>query len=285
LAGAPKAEDAAAALKALVEATGRLAQTSREGERVLTRMGIDLATFVEAGRTAAAAWRFEELVLFADEIYEVDAAAMLDGCSGTEACTQAFVQAQQIVEHATLFGRVLIKAKEENRNAFGVQLERLDTAWRAYLSSSRGQYPWELALNSLLYRKTAAFDAPPTSQFIVLHPGAGYELATGTLTRQPSEVLFVELAGVYRWTWTSDARMRQRVGGSVALSWRDAGPDRRKLGYGALVYLPRAATVGYVWRPQDGRDEHALVLSADIVKFIRGTAGLKERLIGAAAQP
>jgi len=39
--------------------------------------------------------------------------------------------------------------------------------------------------------------------------------------------------------------------------------------------------VGYVWRPQqDGNDEHALVLSADLVKFVRGTQGIKEKLLG-----
>ena len=71
-----------------------------------------------------------------------------------------------------------------------------------------------------------------------------------------------------------------RFGGSLALAWRDAGTDRRRLGYAALVYLPRAATVGYVWRPQDGDDEHAVLLSADLVKFIRGTTSVRERLLG-----
>ena len=77
--------------------------------------------------------------------------------------------------------------------------------------------------------------------------------------------------------------MRQRWGGSVTLAWRDAGEGRQKLGYGVLAYLPRASTIGYVWRPQDGRDEHALVLSADLVKFLRGSDGIRERLIGGAS--
>ena len=46
--------------------------------------------------------------------------------------------------------------------------------------------------------------------------------------------------------------------------------------------MPRGSTLGYVWRPQDARDEHALVLSADLAKFLRGTDGLKDRLIAGA---
>lgn len=75
--------------------------------------------------------------------------------------------------------------------------------------------------------------------------------------------------------------MVQRWGGSITLAWRDAGDSRQKLGYGVLVYLPSQATLGYVFRPQkNGSDEHALVLSADLVNLIKGTQGVKERLLG-----
>lgn len=278
-------QQAADALRAITQATATLAENSEAGERLLTRMGIDLARYVDDGRTAAAQWRFEELILFDGESYKIDVPTSVLPCRGEEVCTTQFVEGQQLIGLATLFGRVLIKAKEDVRNAFGQHLERLDQEWRAYLGSSRGQYPWELALNSALYRKTAAFDAPPTSQWILAHPGAAFELTRNAPDRQPSESLLLELAGIYRWSWSTEAKMRQRLGGSLTMAWRDTGEGRQKLGWGVLVYLPRSSTVGYVWRRQVGDDEHALVLSADLVKFIRGTQGIKERLIGGGKNP
>jgi len=218
--------------------------------------------------------------VFDDEPYEIDVPVHVLPCSGQVQCTAQFVEGQQLIGLATLFGRVLIKAKEDVRNLFGSHLERLDQQWRAYLGSSRGQYPWELLLNSAVYRKSAAFDAPPTAQWILAHPGAAFELTRSSSDRQPSESLLVELLGVYRWSWSSEAKMRQRFGGSVAMAWRDVGEGRQKLGWGVLVYLPRWSTIGYVWRRQTGDDEHALVLSADLAKFLRGTQGVKDRLIG-----
>ena len=272
----------AAALRQLVVEAKKAADASPEAEPLATQVGLSLANFVDSGTTAAAAWTVEQdFVLFADEPHQIDVKAWVSKCSNAPTCTTAAGQAQKVLELARLTGRVLTKAREEKRNEFGRRLDALDKQWRAYLSSSRGQYPWELALNSGLYRKTAQFDAPPTSQWIVAHPGAGYEMTRNAVDRQPSESLLLELAGMYRWAW-EDTKMKQRWGGSVTLAWRDAGEGRQKLGYGVLAYLPRASTVGYVWRPQDGQDEHSLVLSADLVKFIRGTEGLKERLIAGA---
>ncbi len=276
----PTAAEVAKVLRALLE-EGKGGQATEQGRRLLTQMGITLAQFAENGRTAAAAWTIEDLSLFKDEPYAIDVGAWVKACSDRPDCTAASAQAQQVIELATLVRRILIKANEPVRNAFAAHLQQLDVRWRAYLGSARGQYPWELEANSRRYRKTAQFDAPPTWQWILAHPGAGYELTRGAPDRQPSESLLLEMVGVYRWSWKDD-RMIQRWGGSLALAWRDAGRGRQKLGYGVLAYLPRASTVGYVWRPQDnGADEHSLVLSADLVKFIRGTQGIKERLIGA----
>ena len=275
----PKREDVAKGLRSILQETRAAANLSQDGGILLTRMGLSLAQFVDNGRTAAAAWTMEDLVLFDDEQYEIDFEAKLQTCSDGPTCTAASSRAQTLIELATLFRRTLIKAGESARNAFAAQLELLDKQWRAYLGSSRGQYPWELALNSALYRKTAGFDAPPTSQWIFAHPGAAFELTRNAPDRQPSESLLLELAGVYRWSWKEE-KMRQRWGGSFTMAWRDAGEGRQKLGYGVLAYLPRASTIGYVWRPQSGNDEHSLVLSADLVKFLRGSDGIKERLIG-----
>jgi hypothetical protein len=247
---------------------------------VLSRMALALADFTENQETAAAAWPVDDLTLFKDQPYAVPLRKLLEGCNTQQACTARFVEVRRLVDLTNLFQRVLIAAKQPDRNAFAAHLARLDRQWQAYLGSSRGQYPWELLINSIRYRKTAAFDAPPTSQLVILHPGAGYELGKNANNKNPSEALFLEMFGYYAWKWTKDDRMQQRLGGSVALSWRDAGPDRRRMGYAALIYLPRASTVGYVWRPQDGKDEHALMLSADLVKFIRGTAGIRDKLLG-----
>ncbi len=275
----PKREQVAEGLRSILQETRAAADLSQEGGILLTRMGLSLAQFVENGRAAAAAWIMEDLVLFADEQYEIDFEGKLQTCSDGPACTAASSSAQTLIELATLFRRTLTKASETARNAFAAQLELLDKQWRAYLGSARGQYPWELALNGALYRKTAGFDAPPTSQWIFAHPGAAFELTRNASDRQPSESLLLELAGIYRWSWKEE-KMRQRWGGSFAMAWRDAGEGRQKLGYGVLAYLPRASTIGYVWRPQSGNDEHSLVLSADLVKFLRGSDGIKERLIG-----
>ena len=278
----PKREQVAEALRSILQGTRTAGDLRQDGGTLLTRMGLSLAQFVDNGQAAAAAWTMEDLVLFSDEQYQVDFEARLQKCGDGPTCTAASNSAQTLIELATLFGRTLTKANQSARNAFAAQLDLLDKQWRAYLGSSRGQSPWELALNSALYRKTAGFDRPPTSQWIFAHPGAAFELTQHAPDRQPSESLLLELAGVYRWSWREE-KMRQRWGGSVTLAWRDAGEGRQKLGYGVLAYLPRASTIGYVWRPQDGRDEHALVLSADLVKFLRGSDGIRERLIGGAS--
>jgi len=276
---APSRAQVADGLRAILQEARTAADASDNGQILLTQLGLSLAQFVENGRTAAAAWTIEDLVLFADEPHEIDIRASLTPCSDQSSCTAVSGQAQRIIELATLFRRMLTKANETGLNAFAAQLELLDRQWRAYLGSSRGQYPWELALNSALYRKTAQFDAPPTSQWMFAHPGAAFELTRNAPDRQPSESLLLEIGGLYRWTWQEE-QMRQRWGGSVTMAWRDAGDGRNKLGYGVLAYLPRASTIGYIWRAQNGNDEHSLVLSADLVKFLRGADGLKQRLIG-----
>lgn len=275
----PAKTKAAEALRALLVATGTAAKANPEVDTLLTQMGLSLARFREDGRSQAAAWTMEDLTLFSNEPYALDIEKRLNSCADASNCKTAVQQAQTLIELSTLFRRVLNKANESSRNAFAERLAALDSQWRAYLGSSRGQYPWELALNSALYRKSAGFDAPPTSQWVFAHPGAAFELSRSTSDRQPSESLLLELAGVYRWSW-AEGKMRQRWGGSLALAWRDAGVGRQKLGYGVLIYLPRASTLGYVWRRQDDRDEHAVVLSADLVKFLSGTQGVRERLIG-----
>lgn len=275
----PTRAQAARGLHELLQAARGSANLDDDGDTVLTRMGLSLVQFADGGPTAAATWAIEGLVLFAAEDYEVDLEERLQRCNSSSDCATAIIRSATLIELATLFRRTLTKASEASRNAFATQLELLDKQWRSYLASSRGQYPWELALNSALYRKTGGFDAPPTSQWIFAHPGAAFELSRSTSDRQPSESLLLELAGVYRWSWREE-NMRQRWGGSLTMAWRDAGEGRQKLGYGVLAYLPRASTIGYVWRPQDGRDEHSLVLSADVIKFLRGTQGVKERLIG-----
>lgn len=281
LAANPAAEaQLTAALRALLDQAATI-QATKEGRRLATRMGIAVNAFVEESKSASTAWAIDDLKFFADEqLYEIDITGWVNTCRGEADCTQTSARAQQVIELATLFRRILNKANQAGLNLFAAQLEQLDLRWRTYLGSSRGQYPWELLVNSIAYRKTAQFDAPPTSQWILAHPGAGYELTRSAPDRQPSESLLLEIAGVYRWAWAEE-KMRQRWGGSVTLAWRDAGEGRQKLGYGVLAYLPRQSTVGYVWRPQEGSDEHSLVLSADLVKFIRGTQGIKERLIGA----
>lgn len=266
-------------LYSLLNATD--AEPATWSRRLRQRMSVSIKQYETDQSTDAAAWDLEDMVLFKDDAnYEIPVARMIAGCTTTSACTKASSQAQAVVELARLFGRLLTKINEADRNAFAKHLAQLDTQWRAYLSSSRGQYPWELAANSALYKKTEQFDAPPTSQWIFGHPGAAFELTGNSGDTQPSESLLLEVFGRYFWKWEEN-KMVQRLGGSVTLAWRDTGEGEQKLGYGVLVYLPRQSTLGYLWRPQKNRaDEHALVLSADLVKFIRGTQGIKERLRG-----
>lgn len=255
---------------------------------VLDNMNADIATFATIETTAAARWAIEDLRLFADQErhgrkIEVDIVDdVLAGCSGQDECTARFVDAQRLVTVANLFARVLLKAAEPQRAAFVAYLARLDAQWTAYLGAARGQYPWELLLNSALYRKTGGFDRPPTSQWIVAHPGVAFEVVRNGRDRNPSEVLLLELLGWQRWTWSEEGRPGGGRGGSLTLSWRDAGDGRRNLGYGALFYLPKGSTIGYVWRPQrgDAQDEHALVLSADLVKFFNDRSTIRAKLLG-----
>lgn len=278
--GAPDPTLVAQSLRTLLDEAPVLGDENGDRTSLLVQMGRALTRFVDDGTTAAATWTLEELTLFKDSPQAIDIEAHLQKCATAAECSRASAHAQKVLELATLFGRVMVKATEGDRAEVARQLPLRDLRWRAYLGSSRGQYPWELFVNSWSYRKTAQFDAPPTSQLVLVHPSAALEFTRSASDRQPSESLVLELLGMYRWSW-KEAEARRRLGGSLGVAWRDAGPDRQKLGYGVFLYLPRASTLGYVWRPQShGGDEHALVVGADVAKFLRGTAGVKEKFTG-----
>jgi hypothetical protein len=101
-----------------------------------------------------------------------------------------------------------------------------DSKWSGYFDEARLQFPWELWLNGLRYRrenrKAGGFAEPPNDQLILGHPGVGMEYVRGAPSGnrfQPA--LVIELIGYNRWTWTVDGRMENAWGASFVQTYSD----------------------------------------------------------------
>lgn len=237
-------------------------------------------------------WQREGLTLFADDPDEVggppgerqiDTLAILTAeCTGGESeCRAAFERLGGVWTLALSQQTLLNGLQKTHRLATLRYLTDLDQRWRAYLLGGRSLLPWELLVNSEIHRRKLAdergFIEPPRRQLLFLHPEAAYEYREWAENGLEG-VLVLEAVGFYRWRWGEGGSMKRPWGGSLILSWDDSEDD--SLGYGLMVHLPRNWSLGVVARRNQGDDELAVVLAADLPKLFTKTAKLRDRLRG-----
>lgn len=209
-----------------------------------------------------------------------------------ESCNAALAGSGATVFHAALFQTVVTWFQKEGREAAVGHIELIEKRWQSYFDSSRVQFPWELALNSALFdrelerRRTdrnnpqgPGLAGPPSDQVIFLHPSVGLR-AANTADRKLDQVVVLELAGYYRWTWRG-ANADGLAGGSLIATWANGGSEQRK-GYGFMVHMPRNYSIGLVQERGNGAKRVALVVSIDLGKLIQDPTAQKKKLLGLA---
>lgn len=209
-----------------------------------------------------------------------------------DSCNAALAGSGAAVFHSALFQTVVSWFQKEGREAAVAHIDMLDKRWQTYFDSSRVQFPWELALNSALFdrelqrRRTdrnnpqgPGLAGPPSDQVIFLHPSVGLR-AGNSADRKLDQVIVLELAGYYRWTWRG-ANADSLAGGSLIATWANSGTEQRK-GYGFMVHMPKNYSIGLVQERGNGPKRVALVVSIDLGKLIQDPAAQKKKLLGLA---
>jgi len=183
---------------------------------------------------------------------------------GTSALDQEYVEDGRYLIRA--FSRIIdqyLTGPQRNR---AVAKWELGTArWQDFLGSGYSMLPWESWLNG----RVGKFDIlnPPTSQWILMHPGLGVEFSTGDGLDEAraKEVLAVELFGqIY---YDSNDYQRYKGWSLLATVREDVG-----IGLGALMHLGRNMHFGVTWRDGDDDgdwfdDDPFVMLSIDLYAY------------------
>ncbi len=205
-------------------------------------------------------------------------------CADAARCPGALNDIAGLYSHGQLMERILSGLLDTYRQATIKYLTTIDKQWTAFRTSARAMYPWEIYINDRLYdlSEIDGFIPPPTRQFTLFHPGAGYavsdEFDDG---EQLFEAAILEIVGFYRWDgWKKDGSLKRPWGGSLVATWRNHQNDEN-LGFGGFLHLPRNWSVGATWRKGD---EYSLLLGVDAAKWFtkdgRLQSTLKNRLFG-----
>lgn len=168
-------------------------------------------------------------------------------CTSPEACTAALAQVSDVIERSLLVHRTLTVALGAD-DVLGPYFDNLRARWSAYNNASRAIYPWELALNGyLLDVPKEGFVEPPSSQVLLLHPGAGM-----MYQKENSEVrgaITLDVIGFYSWQWAGPQRteIRNESGWSIAAGW-----DGERAGYGLGLHFSGNRSL-YILRDKDAK--------------------------------
>jgi hypothetical protein len=118
--------------------------------------------------------------------------------------------------------------------------------WDAYLfggGDARVQLPWELAVNSVIYKtnqprpEPGDYPEPPRVALTLLHPSVGITLKNSK-GADGNVAGVVELIGLSRWRYDPDDGSRRNEWGLSAISAYQPRDGGRDWGYGALLRTP-----------------------------------------------
>jgi hypothetical protein len=208
--------------------------------------------------SAPAQWKYDNGGLFRDISTQIDIDADISArCpKGSDACHAAFAEAVEILTDATLVRRVNGTLLTPHREALVMYVSALDERWARYFQRSPAQWPWELAINSAIYRKheRRGYNEPPPSQLIVLHPATAYEYASDARDKFKS-ALALDVIGYFT----------KNVGASLGAVWADRS-DAHKLGYGVVLHWRDSVSIGVMQHPN--ADGTSIVVSPNIERFV-----------------
>lgn len=269
--------DPAAAFFAVGEAILAVLPPGEKEDHLRLEIRRSLVAVQEEGEAEAGPARFRpapgELVLFRTETTEIDLERLLAG-NCPAACPQTYRRSVTILTLSALYRRSLAELLEDDRERFLAGLATLDARWETYFTQARSQYPWELAVNSIRFRRSSVLVGPPSDQVILLHPSLALELVDGGDGEEFQDAVVLELAGYHRWSWKG-AAIKRPLGIAAVASWRGGAAD--EVGWGAIAHLPRSWSLGAVYR---SADDLTLLVSADLAKLFTNGRGVYERVIG-----
>ncbi|MEO1245636.1 MAG: hypothetical protein AAFX56_08110 [Pseudomonadota bacterium] len=144
------------------------------------------------------------------------------------------------------------------------EISALRQQWEPFLDTMRGQTALELAVNGWVYknRETADFSAPPSKQWILLHPVLLVENVNAAIDGQNTqEAIGVELLGL---NWWQQDSWYVPSGGSVLAVYSDR-QDVNDWGYGVALHFKSVYTIGYTHRSGDD----GVFVSLDLLKLFQ----------------
>lgn len=215
-------------------------------------------------RSVPAQWQYEigGGGLFLDTPYAIplDSSTEARCRAAADACSAAFAEGVEIITDATLVRRLNGQLLAPHRDALVKYVTALDQRWEDYFNETPSQFPWELAVNSLLYQRrvTRGYNEPPRSQWILLHPAAAYEYTDKSSERFKSALALEALGYVYRTT-----------GVAAIVAWSDR-EDAANVGYGVALHWGNKAMVAAVRHPRSSRT--SFIVSPQIEKLVTKNA-------------
>jgi hypothetical protein len=234
--------------------SGNLNRLTRRIDAWIAIVGNDAAT-----KSAPGQWRYDNGGLFLETSDEIKIDKTIeDACvGGAGPCAAAFAEAVEILTDATLVERVNGRLSTDERAALVKYVTALDQRWDDYFNRAPSQFPWELGINSAIYRKheSRGYNEPPAWQLIVLHPTAGYEYVHDEKEKFKA-ALALETIGYFT----------HSVGASLAVVWADRA-DANHLGYGLALHWQNKVTVG-VTHHGGAASRTAILVTPNVEKFV-----------------
>ncbi len=151
--------------------------------------------------------------------------------------------------------------------------------WDLYFNNGYPQWPWELAINGLVYKnsvkETSGLAKPPEWQLVTLHPDVIFEYVDNAEDgSQFKPALFAELIGFDAWRWKDNGKQEGPWGlpvtlglGVIATYTDRAGSD--DWGWGGILRINHSYNIGITSR---GDGDVGFFVSVNLSKLI--TKGL-----------
>ncbi|MGF1761065.1 hypothetical protein L4D76_24705 [Photobacterium sagamiensis] len=138
--------------------------------------------------------------------------------------------------------------------------------WDNYFYDARSLTPWELMLNTQLYKEELIgndFVLPPSYQYFLLHPSAVIEhVSDAPDGDQQKAALSLEWVGINAWNW------KVPLGISVVSTYADRA-QVSDIRHGVMLHVYNNYSIGWVGI---GDDDPGVFVNFDILKMLKDTS-------------
>ncbi len=241
---------------------------------------IEIWTTSEIGELPISDWDMDIKMFDRDPNQAIDFLATLrTKCAVATDCPEALKDIAALFSHGQLMERMLSGLLKDYRQAAIKRLNLVDSMWGSVRTSARAVYPWEIVFNNFFIDidEIDIFAPPPDHQYILLHPGLGYEYSDEFDDGEPLfETAILEVFGYFHWSYDEKGELKRQFGGSLVASWRNHPADEN-LGLGVMFHLPRNWSVGVTYREND---EYSLLFGVDAAKWFTKEGRWQQKLRG-----